>query len=81
MESMQLKAELFRQIDTYADDTDILQQVLDFFKKLTSKKKDEALMSKEDFFKMLDESKREAEEGKVKSFTDINEMHKWLNSL
>lgn len=81
MTSSQLKAELYRQIDLYADNDDVLEKVLDFFKRLTRKKPDDSLMTKEDFVRMINKSKRQAEDGKVKTFSDINEMHNWLNAL
>ena len=68
-------------MDLYADNEDILQQVLDFFHSLTRKKPDPTLMSKEDFFKKLEESRQQAREGKVKSFSNLDEMHQWLKTL
>ena len=70
MTAIQLRAELTREMDLYADNEDILQQVLDFFRSLTRKKPDPMLMSKEDFFKKLEESRQQAREGKVYSKRD-----------
>ena len=81
MTAIQLRAELMREIDKYADNEDILQQVLDFFRSLTRKKPAPTLMSKEDFFKKLEESRQQAREGKVKSFSNLDEMHQWLKTL
>ncbi len=38
-------------------------------------------MTKEEFFARIDESLQQAKEGKVKTFTDIEEMNAWLDSL
>ena len=39
------------------------------------------LMTKEEFFRMIDEAKEEARQGKVRSFDNVDEMNRWLNSL
>ncbi|MBR3502109.1 MAG: hypothetical protein IKO06_04305 [Alphaproteobacteria bacterium] len=81
MDAVQLRAEIFREIDLYADKPDFLQQVLNFCKTLTRPKTDESLMSKEDFFKKLDESKRQAEEGKVYSKRDNESFDQFFKRM
>ena len=44
-------------------------------------KKDETLMTKEEFFAHVDKAEREIAEGKGKTFTNIEDMNAWLNSL
>ena len=81
MTALELRADLFEEIIQNADNTDILQKVLDFFRSLTKKKTDKTLMTEADFFLMLEQSRREAAEGKTKDFTDLDKMHDWLNGL
>jgi len=38
-------------------------------------------MTKEEFFRMIDEAKEQARQGKVRSFDSVDEMNRWLNSL
>ena len=42
---------------------------------------DPTLMTKEEFFRMIDEAREEARQGKVRSFDSVEEMNRWLNSL
>ena len=81
MTAKQLRAELMREIDKYADNEEILQQVLDFTRSITRKKTDPTEMTKDDFFKKLEESRQQAREGKVQSFSNLDEMHQWLKTL
>jgi len=81
MTALELRADLLQEIIKNADNTDILQKVLEFFRSLTQKKTDPTEMTKEEYFAMLESSRREAAEGKVKSFKNLDEMHNWLNSL
>ena len=44
-------------------------------------RKDETLMTKEEFFRSLDEAEKEIAEGKGVTFTNLEDMNAWLNSL
>ena len=81
MTAIQLRANLFEEIIRNAENEDILQKVLDFFRSLTQQKSDPTEMTKEEYFAMLEASRKEAAEGKVKSFNNLDDMHNWLNSL
>lgn len=50
-------------------------------KRLPPKKENSTLLTKEEFFAHVDEAKKEYEEGKFKSFNNLEEMNAWLNSL
>jgi len=67
MTAMQLRAELTHEIDQYADNEEILQQVLDFIRSITSKKTDPTEMTKAEFFAKLERSRQQAERGEVYS--------------
>jgi len=47
----------------------------------TNKEKDPTLMTKEEFLAKVDRAKEQIERGECTTFTDKEEMHKWLNSL
>jgi uncharacterized short protein YbdD (DUF466 family) len=50
-------------------------------KKLAAKKEDPTLMTKEEFFKRVDEAREEIRQGKGRRFSNPEEMNAWLNSL
>lgn len=79
---MQLNAEILRNMSIIAEDEGLLNRAAKYLRKLVSEKKaDSTLMSKEEFFQRIDESKRQYERGEYVSFSDKDEMKRWLNSL
>ena len=79
---MQLNAEILRNMSIIAEDEGLLNRAAKYLRKLVSEKKaDSTLMSKEEFLQRIDESKRQYERGEYVSFSDKDEMKRWLNSL
>lgn len=70
MTAIQLRANLFEEIVRNAENEDILQKVLDFFRSLTQKKTDPTEMTKEEFFAKLEKSREQAARGEVYSKRD-----------
>ena len=65
MTALQLSAELFRAMGEIADDETMMAKVLKYVKKLAAKKKaDPTLMTKEEFFRRVDEAREEIRQGK-----------------
>lgn len=59
MTAIQMNAELFRQLSIIAEDESMMAKLLKYAKKLTmTKKADPTLMTKEDFFRRVDEAKK-----------------------
>ena len=58
MTAIQLNAEIYRTMGVIAEDEGLLRQALKYLKKLASKKQNEALMTKEDFFARVDRAKQ-----------------------
>ena len=58
MTTIQLNAEIYRTMGIIAEDESLLKQVLKYLKKLASKKQDETLMTKEEFFARVDKAKQ-----------------------
>ena len=58
MTTLQLNAEVHRALDQISDDETLMTKVLNYIKKLTEKKEDPTLMSKEEFFHRIDEAKK-----------------------
>lgn len=82
MTALQLNAELYRNLGIIAEDETMMQKVAKYVRKLAKQMTDDpTCMSKEEFFAMLDRSERQIAEGKGITFTDVNKMNAWLNSL
>jgi hypothetical protein len=64
MTALQLNAELLRELSVIVEDETLLTKALKYIKKLTAKKDDPTLMSKEEFFRNLDEAERDIANGK-----------------
>ena len=64
MTALQLNAELLRELSVIVEDETLLTKALKYIKKLTAKKDDPTLMSKEEFYRNLDEAERDIANGK-----------------
>lgn len=58
MTALQLNAEFFRTMGKIADDETLMKKVLNYVKRLAAKKEDPTLMTKEEFFRRVDEAKK-----------------------
>lgn len=58
MTTLQLTAELFRAMGEIADDETLMTKLLKYVKRLAAKKEDPTLMTKEEFFRRVDEAKK-----------------------
>ena len=81
MTAIQLSAELFRQLSIIAEDESMMAKLLKYAKKLTAKKEDETLVSKEEFMASLERGEEEYRQGKTHRLNSIDELHSFLNSL
>ena len=81
MTAMQLNAEIYRSLGVIADDETLLARAAKYLKKLASQKDDPTLMTKEEFFRRVDEAREEIRQGKGKRFSNLEEMNAWLNTL
>ena len=77
MTAMELNAQIWRDIAEIADSEPLMKQLAKYLKKLTSKKHDPTLMTKEEFFARVDEAKK----GPSKQFENIEELDKYIRSL
>lgn len=76
-----MNTELWQSIGAIADNESLMKRLTRFAKKLVKEKEDPTLMSKEEFFRRIDESKKQYEQGEYTRFSDKDEMNRWLNSL
>ena len=81
MTAMQLNAEMLRNMSIIAEDENLLKRAAKYLRKLVAEKEDPTLMTKEEFFKRVDEAREEIRQGKGKRFSNPEEMNAWLNSL
>lgn len=76
-----MNTELWQSIGAIADNESLMKRLTRFAKKLVKEKEDSTLMSKEEYFRRIDESKKQYERGEYTRFSDKDEMNRWLNSL
>lgn len=83
MTASQVNAELLRNLAIIAEDEDLMARALKAIKRLVKRKEesDETLMTKEEYFARIDRSLEQASQGKVRRFSNRDEMNAWLNSL
>ena len=80
MTSVQLNTmntELWQSIGAIADNESLMRRLTRYAKKLVKEKNDPTLMTKEEFFQMLDE----AEKGPSKRFDSVEELDRYIRSL
>jgi hypothetical protein len=77
-----LNGDFFYDLNIIAQDEGLLKRAVRYVKKLAREKQtDPTLMTEEAFYAKLDRAEREIAEGKGTSFTNLDDMHAWLNSL
>jgi hypothetical protein len=72
-----MNTELWQSIGTIADSEPLMRRLTRFAKKLVREKNDSTLMTKEEFFQMLDE----AEKGPARRFDSVDDLDKYIRSL
>ena len=70
MTTIQLNAEILRNLGTLAEDENMLKRVAKYLRKLVAEN-----------FARVDKAEKEIAEGKGVTFTNKNDMNAWLNSL
>ncbi len=82
MNSVELNAELLRNMSIIAEDEDLLRRAAKYLRKLVAEKQnDPTELTKEEFFQRIEKAEKEIAEGKGRSFTNADEMNTWLNAL
>ncbi len=81
MTTMQLNAEMLRNMSIIAEDENLLKRAAEYLRKLVAEKKDPTLMTMEEFYARVDKAEKEIAEGKGTTFTNKDDMNAWLNSL
>ena len=82
MTALQLHADIYRNLGIIAEDETMMEKVAKYVRKLAKQMtEDPTCMSKEEYFAMLDRSEKQIAEGKGRTFTNMEQMNAWLNSL
>ena len=81
MTTMQLNAEMLRNMSIIAEDENLLKRAAEYLRKLVAEKEDPTLMTMEEFYARVDKAEKEIAEGKGTTFTNKDDMNAWLNSL
>ena len=80
MTAVQLRAELFREMNPLLDSEAALKKLIKYVQKLAAKKEDPTLMTKEELAERIEEAEREYREGKTLSFASAEELDRYIRS-
>lgn len=81
MSTVNLNAEIYEALSIIAKDESLLKRAVRSLKRLAAQKKDDALMTEEEFFAVVDKSLEEAKAGNTKRINSAEELTALLNSL
>ena len=82
MTSLEINAEIFKNMSIIAEDEDLLKRVARYLRKLVAEKQaDDTALSKEEFFARVDEAREQVRQGKVHRIESKEELKNFLNSL
>ena len=82
MTSIQMNAELLRNMSIIAEDEKLLKRAAKYLRKLVAEKQAAPTeLTREEFFARVDKAEKEIAEGKGITFTNKDDMNAWLNSL
>jgi hypothetical protein len=81
MTTMQLNAEMLRNMSIIAEDESLLKRAAKYLRKLVAEKKDPTEISKEEFFASIEKGEEEYRQGKTHHIDSVEALHDFLNSL
>ena len=82
MTTVQMNADVYRSLSIIAEDSDLMKRAMIYLRKLArQKQQDDATMTKEEYFSMIDKRMEKYENGEFVSFSSPEEMHKYLEAL
>ncbi|MBR0182883.1 MAG: hypothetical protein IJQ05_06390 [Bacteroidaceae bacterium] len=82
MTSIQMNAELLRNMSIIAEDDNLLKRAAKYMRKLVAEKEaDPTLLSKEEFFARVEKARKQAEQGQVHRIETKDELNQFLNSI
>ncbi len=82
MTTIEMFAELLRNMSIIAEDEKLLKRAAKYLRKLVAEKQAAPTeLTREEFFARVDKAEKEIAEGKGITFTNKDDMNAWLNSL
>ena len=82
MTAIELNAQIWRDMGALADSEPMMKRVAKYLRKLVAEKQaDPTEMTREEFYRRVEEAEKEIAEGKGITFTNRDDMNAWLNSL
>ena len=82
MTARELNAQIWRDMGALADSEPMMKRVAKYLRKLVAEKQaDPTEMTREEFYRRVEEAEKEIAEGKGITFTNRDDMNAWLNSL
>ncbi len=81
MEAAQINVELFSTLSKIADDENLMAKLLKYAKKLASKKEDPTLMTKEEFYAMIERGERDFREGRCHEMLPGEDLDGYLKRI
>ena len=81
MNALQLNANIYESLSIISKDETLLKRAATYLHKLAEKKKDETLMTKEEYFAKIDRALQQAERGEGTTVRNENELVDYFNSL
>ena len=77
MTTIQMNAEIIRNMSIIAEDENLLKRAAKYLRKLVKEKEDPTLMTEEEFFAKIER----AEKQPGKSFANVDELDQYIRSL
>lgn len=82
MTTVQMNADVYRSLSIIAEDSDLMKRAMCYLRKLArQKQQDDAAMTKDEFFSMIDKRMEDYEKGEYVSFPSPEQMHRYLEAL
>ncbi len=82
MTTVQMNADVYRSLSIIAEDSDLMKRAMCYLRKLArQKQQDDAAMTKDEFFSMIDKRMEDYEKGEYVSFSSPEQMHRYLEAL
>ena len=74
-------AQFMHNLGVIAQSETLTKRLVKYVTRLAKPTADPTLMTREEFMAKIDEAEQQIERGEGKTFTDIDKMNAWLNSL
>lgn len=79
--ALPLDAAFLHDLSIIAQSESRTRRLVKYVRRLAQPKPDPTLMTREEFFANIDAAREEIRQGKGRTFTNIDDMNAWLNSL